>query len=119
MWRPSENKKLDVVLLKYGLNPTISAGCGAGWVPEIEDLIQKLIKVGWNKDLHQIKEKFGSLRFYIGEATPGMVSLIRSYESQTFQICENCGKPGKSKNPKGSHSWIKTLCENCDDVDNY
>ena len=32
-----------------------------GWYPLIKDLINDLIKLGWNKQVCQVKEKFGGL----------------------------------------------------------
>lgn len=57
----------------------------------------------------QIKEKFGSLRFYYtggDEYVSGMVALA---ESMSNVICEGCGAPG-SKTRSG---WIRVLCNSC------
>jgi len=57
----------------------------------------------------QIKEKFGTLRVYaIGgdEYCQGAIDMACSMSSR---ICEDCGKPGKSR-PGG---WIRTTCNSC------
>ena len=54
----------------------------------------------------QIKEKFGSLRFYAcggDEKISGMIDMIESLSCRT---CEVCGSPGKST----EGGWIRTLC---------
>lgn len=55
----------------------------------------------------QIKEKFGTLRFYChggDEYTDGVTSMAEAMSGCT---CETCGKPGKT----GGKGWIKTACE--------
>ena len=32
---------------------------GRGWLPLVQDLIEELIQAGWNKQITQVKEKFG------------------------------------------------------------
>jgi len=55
----------------------------------------------------QVKEKFGSLRFYYDggdDVIRGMVSVAESMSSRT---CEKCGAPGK----RVGGGWITTLCK--------
>lgn len=78
-----------------------------GWHGLVHELIQRLLNSGWDGDIHQIKEKFGGLRFYVGEASIQMHDLIDVYEELSFTICERCGAPGKVR----STGWIKTLCD--------
>ena len=55
----------------------------------------------------QIKEKFGTLRFYAyggDEKTAGMIEMA---EALSGRMCEECGAPGRLT--KGG--WIKTLCK--------
>jgi hypothetical protein len=40
--------------------------CGPGWYPLIIELDNKLAEIFSNYELHQVKEKFGTLRYYIG-----------------------------------------------------
>jgi len=101
--------KLEEVLNKHGIGKIrCGASCGDGWVPLIDNLIIDLITLGWDKQIEQIKEKFGGLRFYIGGATKEMHDLVDKAEHTSFTICEECGKPGKQSD-WGSY-WIKTLC---------
>src|SRR5574343_434298 len=57
----------------------------------------------------QVKEKFGTLRFYMNCYTQEMYDLISEAEKKSATICEKCGAPGKLR--KGG--WILTLCDNC------
>ena len=55
----------------------------------------------------QVKEKFGTLRFYYDggdDVIDGMVNMAESWSTVT---CEECGAPGT----QNSQGWIKTLCE--------
>lgn len=88
--------------------------CGVGWWPMLEHLcgvIQSHIdhKKGACEQVkvEQVKEKFGSLRFYVSggdDYTDGAISLAEILSSH---ICEECGAPGK----RISGGWVRTLCE--------
>jgi hypothetical protein len=98
----------EELLERYGIAyPHCGFYIGPGWMPIVEGLIKSLITLGWDKDLHQVKEKFGGLRFYIGECTDQMWDLIDAASAHSFETCEDCGKPGRSS----KRGWIKTLCE--------
>ena len=85
-------KTLNELLTRYGIkDPPVVSDCMPGWLPLVEELIQSLVSIGWDKDLHQIKEKFGTLRFYIGQETPEMRELIMDAEKRTSSICDMCG----------------------------
>ena len=43
----------------------------------------------------QVKEKFGSLRFYVDRATDEHYNYIHFAESMSYRTCETCGAPGK------------------------
>ena len=55
----------------------------------------------------QVKEKFGTLRFYMTNETPSMSGAIRMAELMSAYICETCGEPGEQR----SGGWILTLCD--------
>ena len=62
--------------------------------------------------LDQVKEKFGTLRFYYSggdDYISGMVSLA---ESMTAVTCENCGNPGSCR----GGGWIHTYCTPCEEA---
>jgi len=81
--------------------------CSEGWLELIKNLIQELIDIGWNKEIVQIKEKFGGLRFYTGELSQEGQKIITKYENLSYKTCEECGKKGTRRDG----SWIRTLCD--------
>jgi hypothetical protein len=80
---------------------------GNGWLGIIKTLIEDLIQLGWDKQICQVKEKFGGLRFYINSGSDEIHKRITEAESKSHEVCEKCGEPGKSI----SGGWIFTLCE--------
>lgn len=55
----------------------------------------------------QVKEKFGTLRFYYSGGDDFVSGIEHMAESMTAVTCETCGAPGKSR----SGGWIQTLCD--------
>ena len=55
----------------------------------------------------QVKEKFGTLRFYTSGGDRLIDGMIWFAESMSSRICESCGKPGKLRNS----GWLVTLCD--------
>ena len=54
----------------------------------------------------QIKEKYGRLRFYVAGETDEMAKIIREAERKSAKTCEECGKPGESRD----NGWSYTAC---------
>ena len=62
----------------------------------------------------QVKEKFGTLRFYIQAGTDEHYNYISFAETMSGVTCETCGKPGK----RLGRGWIYTACkEHAEDGD--
>lgn len=80
---------------------------GAGWNDILFDLNKKLEAEKPDYQIHQIKEKFGGLRFYTDPMTDVGWDHVTDAENLSFKTCEECGRPGKIWNHKG---WVKTLC---------
>ena len=58
----------------------------------------------------QIKEKFGTLRWYDNGSPNGCVyEIIDKYEDISYHTCINCGSPAT----KISKGWISPYCDNC------
>lgn len=55
----------------------------------------------------QVKEKFGTLRFYYEGGDPWVDGITSMAESMSARTCEECGNPGKPN----SNGWIRTLCK--------
>jgi hypothetical protein len=81
---------------------------GNGWFPLIKELIEDLIALGWNKQTCQVKEKFGSMRFYINEGSDEVFNRITKAERDSYETCETCGEKGELRRDLG---WISTLCD--------
>jgi len=55
----------------------------------------------------QVKEKFGTLRFYYTGGNEFVRGLVAMAESMSAVTCETCGKPGK----RVGGGWVTTLCQ--------
>ena len=101
---------LDALMAKYELeDPICHSWLPDGWGAIVDNLIEDLIALGWDRNIHQVKEKFGGLCFYVGEASNEMLDRIRVAERASLQTCMTCGAPGKPQAPGGY--WIQTLCD--------
>lgn len=85
----------------------VLAEVGKGWEGLVTELIEDLFEAGWDGNLVQIKEKFGQLRFYIGESNEKIDELISAAEIASRKICEICGEPGELR----YDGWILALCD--------
>lgn len=84
-------------------------GIGRGWRGLVLKLVEDLLELGWNGYVFQCKEKFGGLRFYIGEGSDAMLDRISRAEKDSFSVCELCGEPGELRGV----SWSFTRCLEC------
>ena len=87
--------------------------CGDGWYGIIDDLCREIMahcnKIG--KPITratQVKQKFGGLRFYVGNTTDEFMDEIESAEMRSERMCEVCGDSTDIKNIGG---WYKCLCD--------
>ena len=89
--------------------------CGRGWYNLLETLLTKLDVLDTAKIIRvtQIKEKFGTLRFYIGGGTEEQYSAINLAELMSSNICERCGKFDSSIKPSTDSCWVSTRCKEC------
>ncbi len=91
--------------------------CDDGWFDLIRTLSQKIEDAARQTGLEpknnawpeatQVKQKMGSLRFYLYDPTEVMTALIRKAEQDSAKICETCGNPGATVRS----SRIQTLCD--------
>lgn len=87
--------------------------CGDGWYQIIYNLSKELEKL--DVIATQVKEKWGSLRFYINygdnfseENINKAYDLIEEAEAKSSTTCEITGKPGKIRNING---WFRCLSD--------
>lgn len=81
---------------------------GEGWYLLLKELIDDLIEMGWDKQITQVKEKFGGLRFYINGGSDDIHKRIGDAETLSYIICERCGNVGEFRRDLG---WYLTLCD--------
>lgn len=77
---------------------------GDGWYALVTELSQAITASAANADIPttsqdypvvvQAKEKFGLLRFYVGNTTSEIQAIIKEFEEKSSVICEICGAPG-------------------------
>jgi len=91
--------------------------CGDGWFNILDQLMGEIQHhIDWkNKKeavvaqvtLDQVKEKFGTLRFYYTGGDDYIRGMITMAEAMSGVTCEECGAPGQ----RSGGGWITTLCE--------
>jgi len=90
--------------------------CGDGWEPIIREAAAKIEAI--NKTLpenqhcvaSQIKEKYGTLRFYLNSGTDEAYDATDEAERKSESICESCGSPGICR----GRGWYYTACDACE-----
>ena len=107
----NRNKSMIETCMCWGFD------CGDGWFNILNQLMGSIQHhLDWkNKNglvvdqvtLDQVKEKFGTLRFYYSGGDDVVDGMVRLAESMTCVTCEVCGSPGT----QNSSGWITTLCE--------
>lgn len=85
--------------------------CDEGWHQLIVSLDIELSKIDSNYTVVQIKEKFGTLRYYIAsDATERklrkMHKIIQRYEYLSSKTCEKTGGPGVLMYYKGLYKTL-------------
>jgi len=60
--------------------------------------------------LDQVKEKFGTLRFYYSGGDDYISGMVTLAEAMSGTTCEGCGNPGERR----GGGWVHTYCEPCE-----
>lgn len=76
----------------------------SGWGSFVKPLVDECKEKGY--EITQIKEKFGTLRFYVGAVPDEFYDKIDEAERLSSITCYDCGKPGKTY----YIGWNLTLC---------
>ena len=91
--------------------------CGDGWFGLLWNLSNQIRTL--DPDGHvmaaQVKEKFGTLRFYIDAGSDEIYEAIHHAMRKSSKICESCGNPG-TYNKDGGY-WISVRCLECRKVE--
>ena len=79
-----------------------------------EEIREALIKANYLYDyrITQIKEKYGTLRWYDFGAPASVHDIIDRYEDLSGHTCMICGAPAETKS---DGYWLDTICNKCAD----
>jgi hypothetical protein len=94
--------------------------CRDGWYKLINKLCKDIYNYYVKKEgvvpedfyVVQVKEKWGSLRFYVTAAPEEIHDMIAKAEHESFYICEVCGIRGEMFY-RDELPWVQTLCDSC------
>ena len=117
----NRNKNMQETCMCWGFE------CGDGWFNILNQLMSNIQHhIDWNNQnfekgykkykqvtqvtLDQVKEKFGTLRFYYTGGDDEISGMVRMAESMSGVTCEECGNPGESR----GGGWVHTYCTPCE-----
>lgn len=86
--------------------------CGDGWYNLIDTLCDNIeSEVDRRKCppviATQVKEKFGTLRFYYTGGNDAIRAIVMFAEDLSATMCEECGAPAETRDD----GWVRTLCD--------
>ena len=86
--------------------------CGDGWFDLIDNLCSSIQNhIDYNHApqvvVEQVKEKFGTLRFYYRGGDDMISGMVWHVENLSGKTCEVCGAPGKTR----GRGWYYTACD--------
>ena len=109
-----QRQKVEALLKPRGIEyPECGFHVGDGWLPIVEEALDKMIAAGWDKQLDQVKQKFCGLRIYTGIASDEVRKIIAKAEAKANIACEHCGQPHGLEIPRGGIA----LCPACEAKD--
>lgn len=95
----------------------------AGWYAIVVGVDQRLSAIDREYVVHQVKEKFGTLRYYCapsGEPSPAVFDAFKAITGEAERAsaitCERCSEPGVLHETR---YLVKTLCASCADSLGY
>ena len=102
----------DLVAREYADKPTI----GADYIRErceemIKNPLRDVPELVPQVTLDQVKEKFGTLRFYYTGGDEYISGMVTMAEAMSGCTCEGCGNPAK----RYGGGWVRTLCTVCEE----
>ena len=110
----NRNKNMQETCMCWGFE------CGDGWYNILDQLMGNIQHhIDWKNrkeevvaqvTLDQVKEKFGTLRFYYSGGDDAIDGMVRMAESMSGVTCEECSAPAQTHGP----GWIRTICEPCE-----
>jgi len=120
----NRNKDMKETCMCWGFE------CGDGWFTLLDQLMGNIQNhIDWKNrteevvkqvTLDQVKEKFGTLRFYYTGGDEYIHGMVMMAESMSGVTCEECGAQAKTNWPKdengGIGGWVRTICEPCEEA---
>ena len=110
----NRNKNMQETCMCWGFE------CGNGWYNILNQLMGNIQHhIDWKNrkeevvaqvTLDQVKEKFGTLRFYYSGGDDVIDGMVRMAEAMSGVTCEECSAPAQTHGP----GWIRTICEPCE-----
>ncbi len=107
--------RYPLIFAERDLSPRETCMCwgfpGDGWFRLLDTLCSTL-KAGTERRgepqivAAQVKEKFGTLRFYPRSATPAQYQVIAAAERMSASVCEVCGETGRLN----TDGYYRTRC---------
>jgi hypothetical protein len=118
----NRNKNMQETCMCWGFE------CGDGWFNILDQLMDNIQHhIDWNNQnfekgykqykqvpqvtLDQVKEKFGTLRFYYTGGDEVIDGMVRMAESMSGVTCESCGNIGERR----GGGWVHTFCTLCEE----
>ena len=102
--------ELQHILDRFVPPYSTTISCAEGWYELIFQCDKELSEIDPDYQIYQIKEKFGSLRYYFetsdASKSDEMNSVVRDYESKSLRVCELTGRAGTLMKKDG---YYKTL----------
>ena len=93
--------------------------CGEGWKKLYQPIIDYIDEYNKDKEgddkieIYQIKEKFGTLSFYVSKKTDKLRKMIENAEAESYHVCEICGRHINKQIVE--YHWIYPMCRECYD----
>ncbi|RVH78103.1 hypothetical protein CN203_11445 [Sinorhizobium meliloti] len=85
---------------------------GIGWLPLIREFVAEALPHDPALCVHEIKEKFGTMRIWCDTPVLGARLAKGKAEFKSSLTCEVCGAPGFLRRPPPSRfAWWRTLCD--------
>lgn len=90
--------------------------CDDGWLELVRACHEELVRLDPEYTVLQVKEKFGSLRYYYATThepsdarATAMRDIVTKYEALSSTVCESCGSHGATNTRHDG--WWRTTCE--------
>jgi len=102
---------------KVTWNKDYSDKTEAPWTQEDVDAARNKLSAIQNSlpQIQQVKEKFGTLRFYVNGSDDVTTALVGMAESLSTITCEDCGNRGTLRHGR----WLRVLCNQHAEASGY